>query len=284
MIKAAVCGYGNMGKNHVRVYKKIKGVKLECVYDPKIKNGISYQQFISNCKNLDVVSICCPSDKHAATALDLLEANPNIKLLIEKPVDLDIEAAKKLYDYADNIIVGHIERFNPAIIKLKEMIDNDELGQIYSISTKRMGPTPSRELNDVAIDLLVHDIDVVNYLLDQQPNKTYIRKISTKSNDVYDYSSISAKYGDIDCRFEANWVCPKKIRKMDILCEEGLLNIDYINQKITKHNVNGSSQEIEVKYSEPLLNELEHIVSFASGITLPKIKLKDAISVLELVK
>ena len=284
MIKAAVCGYGNMGKNHVRVFKKIKNVKLEYVYDPKIKNGISYQEFVNNCKDLDVVSICCPSDKHADTALDLLRTNPNIKLLIEKPVDLNIEAAKRLYDYADNIVVGHIERFNPAITKLKEMINNNELGQIYSISTKRMGPTPSRELNDVAVDLLVHDIDVVNYLLEQQPVKTYIRKLSTKSNDVYDYSSISAKYGDIDCRFEANWVCPKKIRKMDILCEEGLLYVDYINQKITKYNVNGSSQEIEVKYSEPLLNELEHLISFASGAASPKISLKDAISVLEMVK
>ncbi|MAF25384.1 hypothetical protein CL634_07395, partial [bacterium] len=122
-----VCGVGNMGLNHLKVYDRNNNVEVASMYDPESLVHCDYDLFLNSCQNLDGVSICAPSDKHAEIALDILKHNPKIKLLIEKPIDLNLNAAKSLLPYKDNIFVGHVERYNPVVLKLKEEIKDKQI-------------------------------------------------------------------------------------------------------------------------------------------------------------
>ena len=142
--KIGICGLGNMGSKHLKVYKSNNNAQVDSVFDPEHinKKYTNYNSFLDSCKNLDGVSICSPSGTHAKTALDILKINPKIKLLIEKPIDSSLDLAKKLLPYKKNIFVGHIERYNPAITHtlLKS-------NTIKSIVSKRTGVLNERNKN-----------------------------------------------------------------------------------------------------------------------------------------
>ena len=177
MIKIGLCGLGNMGRNHLRVCKKIEDeysdFKVTSLYDPNIKGFENKHLFLSNAESLNGVIICAPSDKHVDIALELFKINSDIKLLIEKPIDADIKKASSLLSHSDKILVGHIERFNPAVRKLKELIDAKTITGISAIRTRRLGNFVARSSQFVNLDLLVHDVDIANFLLSDKPNKNH---------------------------------------------------------------------------------------------------------------
>lgn len=183
MIRVGVIGTGAMGQNHVRIYSEMDGVELVGISDIdkkrveamatqfKTKAFTDYKKMLA--EGLDAVSVVVPTKLHKQVVLDALDAE--VHVLVEKPIadttenaDMMIAAAKKA---GKILMVGHIERFNPAVIKLKEIIDSGALGKIVSISTKRVGPYNPR-IRDVGVilDIGVHDIDVISYLYGKRIN------------------------------------------------------------------------------------------------------------------
>ena len=282
-MRIGLCGYGVMGKNHERVFKKLNVESID-IYDPMIDRFSDWNGFLGESSNFDGVSICSPTKFHVGPAIDLWNANKNLKILIEKPISYSIEEAKRLEKFSDKLVVGHIERCNPIIIKLKELYSNGDLGDIFSIKTVRNGPPPVRYMNDnVAIDLLVHDVDVVNYILGMYPTNIDRRYKSSSNSEIIDYAILIADYANVNAIFESNWITPIKIRSIEITCTHGYLMCDYIKQSIEMYPIESNPFNIDVHKAETLHNELSLFLDFCRGKRVDLCGYVDSISCLSFV-
>lgn len=267
-LKAAVIGVGNMGKNHVRTYFEIENIDLAAVTDLNEKLGSEtaqtykteyfkdYQEMLATIKP-DMVSICVPTAYHFAVAKDCIKAGVN--LLLEKPITMDVKEGQELIamtkKHKVKMLIGHIERFNPAVKKVKEMIDKGELGEITSIMARRVGGFPPQIKDaNIAVDLAIHDIDIANFLLGELPQEVVMAKRKSHIQRREDSVEIFMKYKSASAYVQANWITPVKIRKLNITGTEGYLEMDYINQKIEfyKSNYDKFLQEIG-DYSDYIL-------------------------------
>ena len=173
-LRAGLVGLGMMGKNHARVMSSTDNVTLVGIADPAgdSTGNIDESLIVSSVEKLidrkiDLAVVACPTSDHEQVALQLCEAG--VHTLVEKPLAIDSDAAKRIaaaFDDADLIgAVGHIERFNPAIRSMRERIAAGELGDLYQISTRRIGPFPNR-IQDVGVvkDLATHDLDLTTWV------------------------------------------------------------------------------------------------------------------------
>lgn len=247
-LKAGVIGLGNMGQHHARHYFNFPDVKLVAVSDVdknKIEIAKKYKcNFYTNYKemlkkeNLDIVSIAVPTMLHEKVAVDVL--NQGIHVLLEKPISYDLKSAKKILKTARKnrvkLMVGHIERFNPAIKKLKELIINKNLGEIFSLESKRLSIYHPR-IRDcgVIIDLGIHDIDLMNYLLSERIKKIYTVAVHKfiPNTSFEDHASIllTFKNGAIG-KIDVSWISPVKVREMNIVASENCCKVYLLQQKI----------------------------------------------------
>lgn len=272
MIRAGVIGAGAMGQHHVRIYSEMENVELVGISDVSearvkelseqynTKGFTDYKELLA--QGLDAVSIVVPTTLHMQVGLDVIASGAN--LLVEKPIADTLENAEKLTraakDAGVKLMVGHIERFNPAVTKLKEIIDSGLLGKIVSISTRRVGPYNPR-IRDVGIilDLGVHDIDAISYLYGNKVSEVY----AIAGKDIHsqeDHASIMLKFnGDKAGVVETNWLTPHKVRKMTVIGINGVAYLDYNEQTVSIHDGEWI-REAKIETAEPLKRELEHFV------------------------
>ena len=271
-IRVGVIGTGAMGKHHPRIYNEMKEVELVGVADVDERRAAEVAaeyntEAFTDCErllknDLDAVSIAVPTSLHKDIALKA--ANYGVHMLTEKPIAESLKSADAIIDAARRenlkLMVGHIERFNPAILKLKELISAGELGQIISISCRRVGPYPPR-IRDVGIiiDLAVHDIDAISYLYGKRAMNVY----SIAGNSFHikeDHASILLQYEDKKSGMvETNWLTPHKIRKLTVTGTEGVAHADYLEQSLEIWK-EGEVREVGIEKREPLKNELEHFM------------------------
>lgn len=293
MIRTGVIGVGSMGQHHVRIYHEMEGVELVGISDVDrtlVENLASrydtkpftdYKELLA--EGLDAVSIVVPTTLHKQVTMDVLEAGANI--LVEKPVADTIENADSMIKAAREagrlLMVGHIERFNPAVTKMKEIIDSGLLGKIVSISSRRVGPYNPR-IRDVGIiiDLGVHDIDVISYLYGSRVSEVY----SIAGNDIHsqeDHASTILKFKDNRSGVvEINWLTPHKTREMTVVGLQGVAYLDYIDQTVSIHDKEWI-REAKVEKGEPLKKELEHFVRSVRDSETPLITGEDGKHALE---
>jgi len=244
--KVGVIGAGNMGNNHIRVYSELPGVDLVAISDvnPETSNDLA-TKYIANfyydytkmieTEELDIVSICVPTNLHYEVAKYCLEKKINV--LLEKPIAANIEDAEELLELSKTnnvkLLVGHIERFNPAVKKVKEIIDSGKIGDITAIVARRVGifPPQIKDAN-VAVDLAIHDIDIANYLLNQLPKNISMHRKRNLIKERDDSVEFFLEYLEASAYIQANWITPVKIRKLNITGEKGYLALDYVNQEI----------------------------------------------------
>lgn len=244
--KVGVIGAGNMGNNHIRVYSELPEVDLvamsdvnpdlfEELYDKyHIRTYKDYKKMIDT-EKLDIVSICVPTNLHHEVAKYCLEKKINV--LLEKPIAANVEDARELLQLSHTndvkLLVGHIERFNPAVKKVKEIIDSGKIGDITAIVARRVGifPPQIKDAN-VAVDLAIHDIDIANYLLNQLPKNISMHRKRNLIKERDDSVEFFLEYLEASAYIQANWITPVKIRKLNITGEKGYLALDYVNQEI----------------------------------------------------
>jgi UDP-N-acetylglucosamine 3-dehydrogenase len=199
---------------------------------------------------------------HRQVATDAVESGAHV--LVEKPIADTVENANAIIDKAKEndrlVMVGHIERFNPAVIKLKEIINSGLLGKIVSISTTRVGPYNPR-IRDVGVilDIGVHDIDVISYLYGRDVNQVY----AVAGADIHsfeDHATIHMRYDhEFSGLVEVNWLTPHKVRRLTAVGVEGVAYLDYIDQTVELHD-SGWVRKAKVENKEPLRNELEYFI------------------------
>jgi len=290
-LNVAVIGVGNMGKHHARVYSELSDVELVAVVDSKARVGKAIankfkcnyyrnsNQLFQN-EELNAVSIAVPTSLHKKLAIACI--GKGIAVLIEKPIADTVKSAHEIINKGKKhrvaVCVGHIERFNPVIQKLKKYISRGKFGRIISISSKRVGLFPSQiQDTDVIIDLAVHDIDICNYLLGMTPSTVNARAGKALNSKRFDYADILLGYNGIDVNIQVNWITPVKVRELALTGTKGYAELNYLTQTLriyksryrTKFDSYGDyivnfskpdTEELNLAGEEPLKLEIENFI------------------------
>lgn len=278
MIKVGVVGVGNMGKHHARIYKELEkeidGLKLVGVVDKRVDRAravgeslgvpyyTDYRDLIE--AGVDAVSVAVPTTLHKEITVAFLRAGADV--LVEKPMAASAGEAEEMVEAAEEggrlLMVGHIERFNPAVVKLKELIERGMVGTPLVFSAKRVGPYPPQIMDtDVVRDLAIHDMDVIYYLLNQpEIGEVVIRGGSViHPKGLMDYAVILMRLGRSIGVVEANWLTPYKVRRLTVVGEKGIAEVDYKEQSLRIYDKEFVI-DVQIRREEPLKAELRHFI------------------------
>ena len=303
-MKVVVIGVGVMGKNHARVLSDLghlAGVVDMDENAAKIvatRYGVEWGRSFENLE-FDAAVVATPTITHYELAKKLIEEGKHV--LVEKPFVHNVSEGEELIDLARNnnvtLAVGHIERHNPMVEFVKKNVV--ERDGIISIGAKRVSRFPSR-IRDVGVvmDLGVHDIDVLRYLMGDIV-EVYARGGKIKHEKYEDHASIllgfrNGKSGYI----ETNWLTPKKIRKLWITTETSYVEGDYITQSVEISSEKLSVDEfntynlgidlnirrINLKKEEPLKREITDFINAISKNVPPLVSGEDGLAAVKIAK
>ena len=294
-INVGVIGVGAMGYNHARVYYRLEEANLVAVSDVSERTlnkvcekydakGYSDYEDLLKDPEIEVVSVCVPTTHHHDVVMKAIEYGKHV--LVEKPIAFSLEEAEEMIAAAKEkgviLGTGHVERFNPAVQKAKELIENDVIGDVVSASAKRVGPFPPR-IKDVGvcIDLAIHDLDVMYYLFNEDVEQVYgtMSSILDKT-DFEDHAEIMVSFTNATGILEVNWLTPYKRREIEITGTDGIISVDYIEQSI---EVFGKfAQDITIKHEEPLKEELKSFLEAVDEGKDPVITGEDGLNALKM--
>lgn len=243
-LRAGLVGLGIMGQNHARVLSSLSGVELVAVADPQgdTRKVLPEHQILSSIdevisKGVDYCVIAAPTAFHEEISIKLIDAG--IHILIEKPIAHSLESALRIESAARSkgIVgaVGHIERFNAALQQARTLIQAGELGEIYQISTRRLGPFPSR-IADVGVimDLATHDIDLTAWISNSSYKSVSAQSAIRSGREHEDLVAIVAQLSNgIVANHLVNWLSPLKERKTIITGEKGTYVVDTLTSDLT---------------------------------------------------
>jgi UDP-N-acetylglucosamine 3-dehydrogenase len=292
-LKATVIGVGSMGHNHARVYNELAQAELVAVADVSseacqrtasrygVRAYTDYQEMLES-ERPDVVTVAVPTCFHKEVVENAMQAGAHV--LVEKPITATVEEGEALIESAKalnrHLMVGHIVRFNPAIQALKERLEVEEIGRIFQIVCRRVGPFPGR-IQDVGVvvDLAPHDLDVMRFITGDDPVRVYAeteQQIHTEHEDLI--LALLRFPNGISGMLEINWLTPTKVREVVVLGERGLFRVDDLTQDLyfyenalankdmwnTLSVLKGVSEGPMIRYPlrryEPLKAELEAFV------------------------
>lgn len=278
-IRIAIVGCNNMGKKHLDSLQsnfadevEISGILNNKTTKEKAAelgvHGFENLEAISK-ENTDAVIIATPAETHAAIAEKLLSRK--IPCLIEKPLGANEQECESVENmakkYQTPFLVGHLENYNPAIIKLKESIDAP-IKSIKAIRTSRN--VNAQRKTSVISELMIHDLAIVADLLDSLPNK-----ITVSKQNQYDWRShakVKMNYPDAEVELESLIADKEVMRTMDIEDAEGNnYHIDFPLRKLTKNN------ETLCEGGNSLYNEQKNFINVIKGQEAPYITFSQAL-------
>ena len=313
-MKTAVIGVGAMGRNHARVYSELPDVQLVGVADADAEAAAAvatrhttraytdYRHMLDELQP-DAVTVAVPTADHLDVALQVIERG--IHLLVEKPIAASVQEGRQIIAASEEagvrLMVGHIERFNPAVVALKAHLASGELGRVFQIDARRQGPFPARVKDvGVVIDLAVHDLDVMRYVTGAEVVRVYAeteRRIHSTREDLL---TGLVRLDDIIGTLTINWLTPTKIRELHVIGERGMFRVDYLTQDLyfyenataqgaewdTLRVLRGVSEGRMIRHvvakKEPLRAELEAFLSAVRGEAPVAVTGEDGLKALEL--
>jgi predicted dehydrogenase len=237
-----------MGGFHIETWEKIPEASVVAVADPDEELALrriarrpidwhaDWRGLIER-HDVDAVSVAAPSELHAEISLAALEAGKHV--LVEKPIATRLDDALRMAATARRVgrklMVGHVERFNPAVGKLAELIAEGRIGRIFRAHATRVGPLPTR-IRDagVAIDLATHDLDIMQCVLQKDITSVYAEGTRFSHPTQEDMITCLLRFGD-DGPFgllDVNWLTPEKRREISVIGEGGMLSASYITQDV----------------------------------------------------
>lgn len=305
-IKTAVIGAGNMGANHMRVYKALAHMcDLAGVYDTDRERCAeaarrydtkAYDSLDDVFSDADAVSIAVPTICHYEVAKQALASS--VHVLLEKPITETVAQGGELTQLARagglTLQIGHVERFNPAVQVLPEILSGKE---IIGLSFRRMSPYDPR-IRDVGVvhDLMIHDIDVLRSLVPAGVVGIHAFGASPRSGGHTDYASASLLLeGGIIADLTASRVTEQKVRTLSITTDAAYIELDYIDRKITVaratqgHFIDGSKpsyrqeniiEKVFVPNQEPLMKEIEAFLGSVTDGTAAAVGGEDGVAAL----
>jgi len=234
-LKVGVIGTGHLGKLHIKMFKQIENCELIGIYDinPEQADSAASEYNTEVLSDLDTlmklsqaVSIAATTSEHYNLAKKALENN--LHVFVEKPITSLISEAEELVDISNkkklNLQVGHIERFNPALISLEKYINNPMF-----VQTDRLAQFNPRG-TDVAVvlDLMIHDIDVILNLVNSNVSRVDANGVAVVSDSIdIANARIQFENGAV-ANVTASRISQKKMRKMRIFQRDTYLSLDFI--------------------------------------------------------
>ena len=298
-LRVGVVGYGAIGRHHARNLALRDDITFVGIADPSAAareaasvlglRAFTSAEALAAC-GLDAAVVAVPTSLHESASEPLFERK--CALLVEKPLAQSLSTAKRLVLRAERagvpLMVGYVERYNPAIEALRDFIADDRLGQLVNISARRVGALPPRVKDaDVLIDIGVHDIDVVAFITGARR----IHLIAARGgmallDDRLDHATMLLDAAGCVVTIESNWITPVKVRELTLTGTKGYCRVDYITQDVwfapgrsfapaatyealVAQYTEGTMIKLPVVKQEPLARELEVFLSGVRGGPLP---------------
>jgi len=282
MIRVAVVGAGQFGRNHVRVWREVEGVDLAGVVDanPERAREIATEFGTQVIADLDAlaaagvqaVSLAVPTKEHARIGCRLLDAG--LDVLVEKPMAASLDEADQLIASAKRagriLQVGHVERFNPAVAAAQKIIARPMFFEVH-----RMGIFTPRSLDiDVVYDVMIHDLDILLALVDAPvvDLKAVGIPVITDKVDIAQ-ARVEFETGTV-ANVTASRVSTERIRKMRFFQEHEYISLDFTRQDALRIRVQPGTpqpgigfEKLETTAEEPLHGELR---AFAESVRMRK--------------
>jgi UDP-N-acetylglucosamine 3-dehydrogenase len=246
LLRGVVAGLGVMGTNHVRVLRGMADVDVPVVVDPDRERraratathpGLRATASLAgaiDAYELDFACVAVPVAHLAPCGHEALAGG--LHVLVEKPTAATEEQALGLVRDAHTrgllLGVGHVERFNPAVVALRDKIEQGSIGRVHQMHARRLSPFPNRGgLRGVALDLATHDVDVMRYATGQEVERVYAETAGPLDTGSEDLLCATLRLGDgTTGLLESNWMTPTKVRQLSVLGERGMLVVDYLTQ------------------------------------------------------
>jgi predicted dehydrogenase len=297
LLRVGVVGVGIMGSNHARVYADLPGASLVGVADPDPRQ----RDFVSGAlgcagyadvegllaEGIDAVTIAAPTHLHRELAVACI--NRGVHVLVEKPIASSVEEGRAIIAAARRsgvtLMIGHVERFNPAVEAIKDAIRHED---ILSIAITRVGPFPPRMSNvGVVIDLAVHDIDLIRWftnseIVEVQPQ---VRSAVADREDIalLQFRTASGVLAHIN----TNWLTPFKARSVTVATKNKYVTGDLLTRQVTEcfgfqPDGSYSMRHLSVGHSEPLRAELQAFCSAIRGGSDPSVTGEEGVDALEI--
>lgn len=278
-LKVGVVGVGHLGSIHAKVYSKLDNVKLVGVCDCNIEKALevgkkyrtaSYADYEDLFGKVDAVSIAVPTSLHYNIAKDFL--SHDIHVLVEKPVTKTLSEADELIEIAGQrklvLQVGHVERFNSAVMAIEPYLKKPKF-----IECQRLGPFHERVKDvGVVLDLMIHDIDIVLGLVQEDTVTIEAVGLSTIS-DHEDIANVRIIFTDgAIADITASRVTKDVVRKIRIFQEDSYISLNYVTQEVAIFRKTGEKilkEKIKVKKKEPLKRELKSFIGCVQSGTRP---------------
>lgn len=272
-LKAGVIGVGHLGQHHARLYAELPQTQLTAIadIDPDRARQIGhrhhvpfYTDFSSFLKNVELVSIAVPTTSHYHVAKACLEAG--LHILVEKPIAATVAEAQELVALAAAkgcvLQVGHVERFNPIILKAHAFIVNPEF-----IECQRLSPFGNRGIDvDVVLDLMIHDLDLLTSMNLGPVDDVSATGVAVLSPHIdFANARITFQRGGV-ANLTASRVSPSRVRKLQVFQRDDYMTLDLhakrgiLSRRIRRHEtpsrVETESMSCE-GHDEPLRLQIE---------------------------
>jgi UDP-N-acetylglucosamine 3-dehydrogenase len=296
-LRVGVVGVGVMGANHARVLSEIAGVELAGVVDPDRKQR-EYVARNLHCaafggldalidSGVDAVTIAAPTHLHHDIALACISRG--VHVMVEKPIAPTVEEGRAIVAAARRagvtLMVGHVERFNPAVESIKRAIKDQA---ILSIAITRVGPFPPRMSNvGVVIDLAVHDIDLIRWFTDSEIVEIQ-PQLSSAIAEREDIALLQFRTASgVLAHINTNWLTPFKARTIHVATRDKYLIGDLLTLQVTEcfgfqPDGSYSMRHLSVGYAEPLRAELLSFVNAIRSGEPPAVTGEEGVASLEI--
>lgn len=285
-VRIGLLGLGQMGRNHLRVLSMMRGVEIAFVHDLDVAQarrvalqyGVEVATDIDRAlENVDALIVCTPTSTHA----DYVErCAPRVKaLFVEKPLAHSFDAARRIEQSVREagtlVQVGFIERFNPAVVGLRRVLEDAE--RVISVDFVRTNRLSARIVDvDVIMDLMIHDIDLALHLNGQ------VAQVSAQGagrGGLIEFASAQLVHENGRfSRLQASRITEKKIRLVQATCEDRFVDCDLLRKEIvihrqsvtqqtgvTAYSISSQQEAVAVGQQEALLSELQAFAALVNG-------------------
>jgi predicted dehydrogenase len=290
--RIAVIGAGAFGRNHLRIIHQSEHAELAGILDTDPERAAEaakahpcsvFQSLDELPRQADAAVIATPTVTHADLGCRLMELG--LDVLVEKPIAQDPASGLRLVETAARqgriLQVGHLERFNPAVIALESAVTAPLFFEIH-----RMSEFSPRSLDvDVVLDLMIHDIDIVLSLTKQTPDEIRAAGISILSPKV-DIANVRLQFPDgCIANLTASRVSTERIRKLRLFQPHEYISLDYSRQDAVRFRVTPPMKidfsPLPVAKDEPLRLELENFFECIQTRHSPRVTGQDALAALD---
>ncbi len=302
MPRLAIIGAGVMGANHGRVARSMPEFTVTAICDPDPDRAAAVAAALDTAatsdldeaiRDADAVVLATPSETHAELGLRILKAGRD--LLVEKPIATTLDDAQRLVEAAQAndrvLMVGHVERFNPAVVELTTLVTDP-----VTIEITRNGPFPTRNLADVVLDLMIHDIDLARALVRGEVVEQFAMARVVRSQEQDMTCALLRFDNGVVANITASRISQTKIRRITVTQRDNAVVADLIRHQVEVHRLQHSeflddggmryrqSGVVEIPYlsqhGEPLMHELRHFARCVGDRTEPMVSGLDGLAAL----